>query len=64
MLTKVQIVKTMVFPVVMYRYESWTRKKADYSRIETFNSVVLEKTHESPLDNNDIKTDHTKGSQP
>ena len=28
--TKVYIVKTMVFPVVMYGYESWTRKTADY----------------------------------
>ena len=27
--TKVHIVKTMVFPVVMYRYESWTTKKAE-----------------------------------
>ena len=28
-LTKVHIVKAMVFPVVMYRYESWTIKKAE-----------------------------------
>ena len=27
--TKVHIVKAMVFPVVMYRYESWTIKKAE-----------------------------------
>ena len=27
LLTKVHIVKAMVFPVVMYRYESWTRKE-------------------------------------
>ena len=27
--TKVHIVKVMVFPVVMYRYESWTIKKAE-----------------------------------
>ena len=27
--TKVHIVKVMVFPVVMYRCESWTRKKAE-----------------------------------
>ena len=27
--TKVRIVKAMVFPVVMYRYESWTIKKAE-----------------------------------
>ena len=29
-LTKVHIVKVMVFPVVMYRYESWTLKKAEH----------------------------------
>ena len=34
--TKVRIVKAMVFPVVMYRYESWTIKKAEHQRIDTF----------------------------
>ena len=29
LLTKVRMVKTVVFPVVMYRCESWTRKKAE-----------------------------------
>ena len=29
LLTKVHLVKAMVFPVVMYRYESWTIKKAE-----------------------------------
>ena len=29
-LTKVHIVKARVFPVVMYRYESWTIKKAEH----------------------------------
>ena len=28
--TKVHLVKAMVFPVVMYRYESWTVKKAEH----------------------------------
>ena len=28
--TKVRLVKAMVFPVVMYRYESWTVKKAEH----------------------------------
>ena len=36
MLTEVGIVKAMVFPVVMYRYESWTIKKAEHRRIEAF----------------------------
>ena len=34
--TKVCIVKVMVFPVVMYRCESWTIKKAECQRIDDF----------------------------
>ena len=34
--TKVRIVKAMVFPVVMYEYESWTLKKAEHQRIDAF----------------------------
>ena len=34
--TKVYLVKAMVFPVVMYRYESWTIKKAECRRIDAF----------------------------
>ena len=34
--TKVCKVKAMVFPVVMYRCESWTVKKAEYQRIDAF----------------------------
>ena len=34
--TKVCIVKVMVFPVVMYRCESWTIKKAECQRIDAF----------------------------
>ena len=34
--TKVRLVKTMVFPVVMYRCESWTIKKAEHRRIDAF----------------------------
>ena len=36
LLTKVNIVKVMVFPVVMYRCESWTIKKTDHQRIDAF----------------------------
>ena len=35
-LTKVHIVKAMVFPVVMYGCESWTIKKAEHQRIDAF----------------------------
>ena len=34
--TKVRLVKAMVFPVVMYRCESWTIKKAEFQRINIF----------------------------
>ena len=34
--TKVCLVKAMVFPVVMYGYESWTVKKAERQRIDAF----------------------------
>ena len=34
--TKVHLIKAMVFPVVMYGYESWTVKKAEHKRIDAF----------------------------
>ena len=34
--TKVHLVKAMVFPVVMYEYESWTIKKTEHQRIDAF----------------------------
>ena len=34
--TKVRLVKAIVFPVVMYGYESWTIKKAECHRIDAF----------------------------
>ena len=34
--TKVHLVKAMVFPVVMYRCESWTIKKAEHQRVDAF----------------------------
>ena len=36
LLTKVRLVKAMVFPVVMYGCESWTIKKAEHRRIDAF----------------------------
>ena len=36
LLTKVHIVKAMVFPVVMYSCESWTIKKAEHQRTDAF----------------------------
>ena len=63
--TKVHLVKAMVFPGVMYGYESWIIKKAECQRIEAFELqlVVLEKTLESPLDCKEIQPVHPKGDQ-
>ena len=36
LLTKVHIVKAMVFPVIIYRHESWIIKKAEHPKIDAF----------------------------
>ena len=40
--TKVRLVKAMVFPVVMYGYESWTVKKAEHRELMLLNCGVGE----------------------
>ena len=62
--TKVHLVKAMVFPVVMYGWESWTVKKAERWKIDAFELWVLEKTLESPLDCKEIQPVHSEGDQP
>ena len=62
MLTRVHIVKTMVFPVVMYGIEGWTIKKAECRRIDAF-KLVLEKTLESLLNIKEIKPVNSQGNQ-
>ena len=42
LLTKVHIVKTMVFPVVIYGCESWTIRKAEHQRVDALNFGVGE----------------------
>ena len=64
LLTKVRLVKAMVFPVVMYGCESWTGKKAERQRIDAFELWLLEKTLESPLDCKEIQPVHPEGDQP
>ena len=59
----VHLVKAMVFPVVMFGCESWTIKKAEHRRIDAFETVVLDKTTESPLDCKEIQPVHSKGDQ-
>ena len=62
LLTKVRLVKAVVFPVVMYGCKSWTIKKAECRRIDAF-KLVLEETLESPLDCKEIQPVHHKGNQ-
>ena len=61
--TKVLLVKAMLFPVVMYRCESWTIMKCWALKNWCFPIVVLKKTLESPLDYKEIKPVSPKGNQ-
>ena len=57
--TKVHLVKAMVFPVVMYGCESWTKKKAERQRIDALDMWCWR----SPLDYKEIQPVHPKGHQ-
>ena len=61
--TKACLIKVMVFPVVMYRCESWTMKKAECWRIDAFELWCWRRTLESPLDCKKIQPVHPKGDQ-
>ena len=60
--TKVHLVKAMVFPVVMYGYESWTLKKAEHRKIDDF-ELWCWRRFDSPLDFKEIQPVHPKGNQ-
>ena len=59
---KVRIVKSMVFPVIMYGCERWTIKKAEYLRIDAFELWCWRRL-KSPLDGKEIQPVHSKGNQ-
>ena len=61
--TKVHLVKAMVFPAVMYGYESWTVKMAECRRIDAFELWCWRRL-ESPLDCKEIQPIHSEGDQP
>ena len=63
LLTKVCLVKAMVFPGVSYGCESWTVKKAEHQRIMPSNCCAG-KDPESPLDGNVIKPVNLKEINP
>ena len=60
--TKVHLVKAMVFPLVIYGYESWTIKKAECRRIDDFELWCWRRL-KSPLDCKEIQPAHPKGNQ-
>ena len=61
LLTKVPVGKAMFFPVVIYGRESWTKKKAEFQRIDAFELWCWRRL-ESPLDYKDIKPVNPKGN--
>ena len=61
--TNVHLVKAMVFPVVMYGCESWTVKKAECQRIDSFELWCWRRL-QSPQDCKDIQPVNPKGNQP
>ena len=62
--TKVHLVKAMIFPVVMYGYESWTVKKAERRRIDAFELWCWRRLlRVSPLDCKEMQPVHSKGDQ-
>ena len=62
LLTKVHLVKAMVFPVVMYGCESWTIRELSTEELMLLNCGVGEDL-ESPLDCKEIQPVHAKGNQ-
>ena len=62
LMTKVRIVKAMVFPEVMCGCESWTIKKAEHQRTDTFKLWCCRRL-ESPLYCKEIKPANPKGNQ-
>ena len=60
--TKVRLIKAMVFPVVMYRCESRTIKKAEHQRIDAFEMWCWRRLL-SPLDCKEIQPVHPTGDQ-
>ena len=63
LLTKVCIVKAMVFPEVMYECKRWIIKKAECQITEAFELWYWRRL-ESPLDCREIKPVNPKGNQP
>ena len=63
LLTKVCLVKAMVFPVVMYGCESWTVKKAEHQRIDAFELWCWRRLLRVPWTARRSNPVHPKGDQ-
>ena len=61
--TKVNLVKAMGFPVVMYGYESWTIKKAERRRIDAFELWCWRRLLRVPWTRKEIQPVHPNGDQ-
>ena len=61
--TKVRLVKAMIFPVVMYGWESWTVKKAEHRRIDAFELCCWRRLLSVPWDCKEIQPVHPEGDQ-
>ena len=61
--TKIHLVRTMVFPVVMYRCESWTIKKAECRRIDAFELWCWRRFLRVPWTARRSNQSHLKGDQ-
>ena len=64
MSTKVYIVKAIVFPVVIYGYESWTIKKTEYKKIDAFELWCWRRLLRVAWTVREIKPVNPKGNQP
>ena len=62
--TKFHLVKAMIYPVVLYKCESWTIKEGWELKNRWFQIVVLKNALKSPLDSKDIKPVNPKGVNP
>ena len=61
--TNVHLVQAMVFPVVMYGCESWTVKKTERRRIDSFELWCWRRLLRVPWDCKEIQPVHSKGDQ-
>ena len=61
---KVYVVKALVFPVVMYGYESWTVKNAEHKKIDAFEMWYWKRLLKVPWTAKRSNQSTVKGNQP